>query len=125
MKLRYKISDEEREDAKDEIRSLLTECAKEKRLMTYQELASKMHSLRLQARSHTLFELLDSISMEEEDAGRGMLSVLVVTKMHGLPSQGFFDLAETRYRCDVSNKTAFFNNQREKVYAYWSNREIG
>jgi hypothetical protein len=61
--------------------------------------------------------------MEEANAGRGMLSAVVVHK-HGeyLPGPGFFKLAEELGIKNEADKLAFWNRQLHKVHDYWSVR---
>ncbi len=64
--------------------------------------------------------MLGEISEEEDKAGRGMLTVIVVHK-HGdmEPGRGFFDLAKSLGH-KWSDKTAFWVKEIKKVHAYWS-----
>src|SRR5579884_3706019 len=81
--------------AKQEIKSLLIERAKLRGMIPYSELAEKVRSMNLEAHDQRLFHLLGEISSEESNAGRGMLSVIVVHKVGDMqPGPGFFDLAK-------------------------------
>lgn len=62
--------------------------------ITYSELAGKITSISFRADEKPFHTLLGQISVEEHQAGRGMLSVLVVHKSGDLrPGSGFFELA--------------------------------
>ena len=72
--------------------------------ITYNELASRITGLRLEPDSLALRELLVEISLAEDMAGRGMLSVVVVHQGEDcLPGHGFFTLARGFGR-DTSSK---------------------
>jgi hypothetical protein len=63
-----------------------------------------------------LDRLLDEIAIEEEKAGRGLISVLVVEKMSpNLPSDGFFELASPRHPPGTS-RSEIFEVERDQVY---------
>ncbi|MBZ5601831.1 MAG: hypothetical protein LAO79_05945 [Acidobacteriia bacterium] len=65
--------------------------------------------------------MLDEVSTEEFDGGRGMLSVVVVHKYGDMePGPGFFKLAESLGQ-RVADKTTFWVNELHKVHGYWSN----
>ena len=64
--------------------------------------------------------MLGEISSEEDAAGRGMLTVIVVHKYGDMqPDPGFFDLAEKlcRYTSDI---LTCWVNELKGVHAYWS-----
>lgn len=81
--------------AKDEAFAILRERAKSKVQQTilYSELVDQIQSIRMEAHDPRLARMLDQISRDEDKAGRGMLSVLVVQKGSGRPGAGFFTLA--------------------------------
>lgn len=120
MNIKYGYSPEELERAKEEIHSVLIEVAKYKRTIAYSDLVSKIRCVNLEAESHALAALLDEISSEENTAGRGMLSVVVVHK-HGdmKPGHGFFSLAKNLGR-EVSDYDEFWVKELERVHEYWS-----
>lgn len=82
-------------EAKAQARTILYDLASarvEKRIF-YSDLAAQIGAIRFHHREPALNELLDQLSREEHAAGRGMLSVLVVTKEDGAPGGGFFKMA--------------------------------
>ena len=82
------------ESAKAEMKSLLEAHAKERALIPYSRLVQQIRTVRLEPHDIRLFNMLDEISMEEDAAGRGMLSVVVVHKDGDMqPGPGFFELA--------------------------------
>ena len=79
-------------------------------------LTTKITALRMAPDSHALRELLGDISREENKAGRGMLSVVVVHKdgpNRGRPGNGFFILAQELGR-DTRDRENFWISEFEK-----------
>jgi molybdopterin synthase catalytic subunit len=116
----YGFTQAEWDAAKKEAKDLLAKRAKVRGMMPYSELASKLTSVHLEAHDQRLFHLLGDISTEEDGAGRGMLSVIVVHK-HGdmQPGPGFFDLAKRLGR-NTSDILKCWVEELKKVHAYWS-----
>jgi len=108
------------ENAKREAREAMIVTARNaKGTMTYNELARQIISLRLEADSLALRELLGEISLAEEMAGRGMLSVVVVHQGgDGLPGHGFFTLAKGLGR-DTNDQQECWAVELGKVRAVW------
>jgi hypothetical protein len=98
----------------------MSAAAAKRRMITYGELASQMQSIELQPHDMMLWEIIGSVAADEENAGRGLLSVVVVHK-HGdmAPGPGFFELAKYFGR-DTRDKTACFIAEVNKVHRYWS-----
>lgn len=108
--------------AKQEIRQILSERAKLRGMIAYSELAAKLQSVQLEPNSFALFSLLGDVSWEEDKAGRGMLSVIVVHKAGDMqPGHGFFELARDLGR-DTSDILACWITELKKVHAYWSGK---
>lgn len=84
-----------KDDVKAEIRALLQERARRQRNISYSDLVAGVKSFTLTVNDPRLYRLLEAISIEEDEAGRGMMSVLVVHKHDGQPGDGFFALART------------------------------
>jgi hypothetical protein len=81
--------------AKDEAKNALMERARVRGMMPYSELVTHIKAMQLEAHDTRLFHLLGEISEEENDAGRGMISALVVHKAGDMqPGPGFFELAD-------------------------------
>lgn len=107
------------EKAKSEVRDALIGRAKEGRTICYSELAESIETIHLEADSYALAHLLGEISTEEDSAGRGMLSVIVVRKDSGMePGPGFFKLARKLGR-DTSDQIAFWVKEFERVQELW------
>jgi hypothetical protein len=117
---KYGFTKEQWTAAKEEMRQILIERAKLRGMMPYSELVQKLESIQLEANSYALFAMLGELSTEEDRAGRGMLSVIVVHKVGDMqPGDGFFELAESLGR-DTSDILACWVAELKKVYAYWS-----
>lgn len=88
--------------------------------ISYSDLASQLTVARLEARDQRLFHLLGEISEEENAAGRGMLSVIVVHKSGDMqPGPGFFELAKKLGR-DTSDILRCWIEELNNVREYWS-----
>ncbi|MEP7285091.1 MAG: hypothetical protein ABI947_04905 [Chloroflexota bacterium] len=106
--------------AKNEAKQVLIERAKVRGMIPYSELVQHIHAIAIEAHDRRLFNLLGEISIEEDKAGRGMLSVIVVHKDGDMqPGPGFFDLAKQLER-DTSDILACWILEFKKVHAYWS-----
>ena len=120
MSNRYGLKHEEWETAKKEMRDILISRASARGMITYSELVSKLKTIKLEPESFALATMLGEISTEENAAGRGMLSVIVVHK-HGdmQPGSGFFELAKELGR-DTTDITKCWVEELNKVHYYWS-----
>jgi hypothetical protein len=115
----FRVVDEHWISAKREATETLIECARQRRCIPYSDLVLRIQSLNLEAHDPRLFKLLGEISIEEDAAGRGMLSVVVVHKhgdMH--PGPGFFDLAEMLGR-DTSDILRCWIRELNYVFGQW------
>ena len=86
-----------------------------KKTITYGDLCDLIKTRSLHPRDPELHDLLSVISTREDEAGRGLLSAIVVhSKSSRLPGDGYFILAELRGR-DVANKRVHHKAEIEKV----------
>src|SRR5258708_12064840 len=84
---------------KAEALNLMIERAKDRGMIPYSDLVTKIKTIHVDAHDQRLFHLLGEVSAEEDAAGRGMLSVVVVHKTGDMqPGPGFFELAKQRGR---------------------------
>jgi len=88
--------------------------------MAYSDLARKINSVSFGPRDRVFHNSLGQISVEEDAAGRGMLSALVVHKDDGRPGQGFFDLAKRLGR-DVTDELRCWNEEVKTVLKHCGN----
>ena len=106
--------------AKAGVRAALVARAKLRGTIPYSELTSQCSTVPFEPHDFRLFHLLGEISTEEDEAGRGMLSVVVVHKDGDMqPGPGFFQLAEELGR-DTSDILSCRITELRKVHRYWS-----
>jgi hypothetical protein len=108
--------------AKAQARDSMIERAKLRGTIPYSDLVAEINAVKLQAFDKRLFHLLGEVSSEEDKAGRGMLSVVVVHKLGDMePGPGFYELAKLLGR-NTSDKLKFWVDELHKVHAIWSKR---
>ncbi len=108
------------EAAKTEARSVMIERAKVRGMITYSDLVKKITTIEIAAHDPRLFHMLGEISSEEDAAGRGMLTVVVVHKQGDMqPGTGYFELAESLGR-DTGNILECWVDELRRVHATWS-----
>lgn len=108
------------EAAKEEARSIMINRAKVRGMIPYSDLVKKIRHIRVEPHDPRLFHLLGEISSEEDVAGRGMLTVLVVHKLGDMqPGPGFFELAKRLGR-DTSDIVKCWVDELHRVHAVWS-----
>ncbi len=94
--------------------------AKLRGMIPYSDLVRNIEAIRFEAHDVRLFHLLGQISVEEDKAGRGMLSVVVVHKYGDMqPGPGFFVLGQ-HLGYDTKDLLKFWVGELNKVHAYWS-----
>jgi hypothetical protein len=86
----------------------------------YSDLTRRISSVAFGPHDYSFHYLLYEISKEEDAAGRGMISALVVRQEDGLPGQGFFDLARELGR-DVSDRIRCWNDETRIVLDHCEN----
>lgn len=120
MSATYGFTPEEWQTAKAEMRDVLIERAKVRGMIPYSELTQSVESIHLEPDSYALAAMLGEISAEEDAAGRGMLSVIVVYKDGDMqPGPGFFELAEELGR-DTSDILSCWISELKSVHRVWS-----
>jgi hypothetical protein len=103
------------DETRDQVRSVLSQFARESRLISYSELAQRVGPIRFQPDAHAYHAMLGEVSASEDEQGRGMLTVLVVHKEgDALPGQGFFELAERLDR-NATDHLAFWAAELQRV----------
>ena len=108
------------EAVKTEARQAMMAVAARRRVIAYSELVARIYSLDLEPQGERLAYLLGEISTAEHEAGRGMLTVLVVHKQGDqMPGPGFFQLASSLGH-DTKDREALWIGELEKVYGAWS-----
>jgi molybdopterin synthase catalytic subunit len=106
--------------AKEEARQIMIGCAKSRRMIPYSDLVRQITSIRLEAHDGRLSHFLGEIASEEDDRGRGLLTVVVVHKSGDMqPGPGFFELAQSRGR-NTANIVSCWVEELKRVFSYWS-----
>ena len=103
--------------AKREARTLIVDRARTRGFIPYSDLAAGINAINFAPHSTSFFALLGELSEEEDAAGRGMMSALVVHKDGDMqPGPGFFDLAKRLGR-DVRDIEKCWIAEFKKVHA--------
>lgn len=122
VKMKFHYTIDEWEAGKEEIRNILIEVARKKSVICYSALVAKLKTIRMDPHVGAIGAILGEISTEENKAGRGLLSVLVVRKTGDMkPGDGFFEMAKSLGR-DVSDKERCWTSEVEKIYEVWGNK---
>lgn len=122
METRYGFSLADWDKAKEEMKQILIERAKVRRMIPYSELVEDVKSIALEPHSYALAAMLGEISSEEDEAGRGLLTVIVVHKSGDMqPGPGFFELAKELDR-DTSDILKCWIDELKMVHDCWSNQ---
>lgn len=105
--------------AKTELLRLLVKTARSKSVIAYSEVVSDLAAISFEPNDSRFHRLLDEVSTEEDEAGRGLITVLVVHKSGDYaPGPGFFKLAAARGR-DVEDIDATWVAEFRSVLDYW------
>ena len=106
--------------AKEEMRQALIERAKVRGMIPYSDLVAQVTTITLEPESYALAAMLDEISTAEDEAGRGLLTVIVVHKIGDMqPGPGFFELAKRLGR-DTSDVLRCWVDELHTVHRTWS-----
>jgi hypothetical protein len=118
---KYGFKIEDWDSAKAEMKDLLIQRAKLRGTMPYSELTNRVQTISLEPHSQALAAMLGEVSEEEDAAGRGLLTVIVVHKDGEMqPGPGFFELAKLRGR-DTRDILKCWIDELKKVHGVWSN----
>jgi hypothetical protein len=106
--------------AKEEARVFLVSiaCDEKGKPVSYTALCREIKAIPFNPQSEPLGDLLSEISAEEDEAGRGLLSVLVVHEGDGNSGKRFFTEAKKRGR-DTSDEAKCWVEELTRVLAYW------
>ncbi len=103
--------------AKQEAKTVIAHRARTRGFIPYSELVANINAINFQPHSKSFFEFLGEISEEEDAAGNGMMSALVVHKEGDMqPGPGFFELA-SRLGRDVRDIEKCWVAEFKKVHA--------
>ena len=116
------FSDAAWEAGKREARQIMYAVAKKQGLIPYSELVAQIGSISLDAHDSRLDHFLGEIASEDDVAGIGLTTVVVVHKTGDqMPGPGFFDMAEEQGR-DTSAPVECWMTELKAVDDYWSHR---
>lgn len=121
--LAYGFPQSQWDSAKSETREILIQIASRRGggVLSYSDLAARIRSIAFQPDDRSFHHLLGQISVEEDGAGRGMLSVVVVHAGGDFrPGPGFYALAQELGR-DTRDREEFWIKESSRVYAAWEN----
>ena len=117
----YGFTDTEWNTAKKEMTSILRGRAASRAMITYGDLSRELTTAAIGPHDPAMGYMLGEISLVESQAGRGMLSAIVVHKVGDFgPGNGFYECAES-LGLDVSNRMAFWVSELHKVHSHWTN----
>jgi hypothetical protein len=103
------------ERAIEEATIVLKRRARSGQTIAYSDLATQLSAIRLDAHDLRFAHLLGDISVEQDEAGFGLLTVLVVHKGGDFkPGPGFFELAASRGR-DVNDIDLCWTDEFRRV----------
>ena len=108
------------------LRERLIEAAQNERLLRYGGIAPSLGlDMSQVADRREIGQMLDAINRVEHDAGRPLLSAVVVQTETNMPGEGFFPMAE-RLGYEVGDDwQAFWAQEVARVYSYWAGRPDG
>lgn len=92
------------------VRDRLVEVAARGEVITYEQLRAEL------GLTADLVPMLRALSEAEDDAGRGLLTAVVVRADTGRPGAGWFRLAADRGR-DTSDEDAAWHTERQRLAA--------
>jgi hypothetical protein len=87
--------------------------------MSYSDLVSQITAVDFQPYDKRLNHLLGRLSLEEDTAGRGVLTAIVVHKHDMQPGSGFFEMAAFLGR-DTSNHERCWVDELNSVHDIWA-----
>src|SRR5262245_49853621 len=115
----YRVPEDVWSAAKAEMRKILVSAARVRRVIAYSDLVRQLQTISFSPEEFAFHRMLDQISTEEDELGRGLLTVIVVHKADDMrPGPGFFELAESRGR-DVGAIDVTWLAELDFVWAYW------
>ncbi len=111
------------DEAKQQATAALVSVARRRGRIAYSELVPHISAIPLEPHDSRLFHLLGEISSEEDAAGRGMLTAIVVHKNGDMqPGPGFFELAKSLGR-NTKDPLVCWVQEFNQVHDYWANKQ--
>lgn len=116
----FGYDDETWSRAKDQAKAAISARARTRGMIPYSDLVGSIDAIDFEPYDARFFAFLGQISQEEDRAGRGMMTALVVHKEGDMqPGPGFFELAQEMGR-DVSDVVICWVREFRKVHASWA-----
>ena len=118
----YGIPQENWDAAKLEARNAMIAVARRRSLIFYSDLVGKITTVAFDYHDIRLNSLLEDVSIDEDENGRGMLSAVVVHKTgetKDRPGSGFFELAAKLGR-RTADRDRCWSEEVARVYAHWA-----
>lgn len=106
------------EKAKRQAIEVLAQRARRGDPITYSDLVNKITAVRMEPHDTRLAHFLGEVSSEEHEAGRPLITALVVHKHDMQPGKGFFDLSRSLGYSFV-DEVAFWSDQIERLRIQW------
>ncbi|MCS7071824.1 MAG: hypothetical protein NZM00_09990 [Anaerolinea sp.] len=103
-----------------EIRAVLIDYAKQRRTITYSELARQLQTCTVHPHSFIFAHLLRAACRQAVEAGEGFLCALVVRHQTGIPGAGYFRRDDLPPDLDTSALEALWRRELDQVFARWS-----
>lgn len=120
MTTKYGFDLDDWDPAKEEMRQAMIKRARLRGMIPYSDLCKQVTAITLEPHSYALAAMLGEISADEDAAGRGMLTVIVVHRDGDMePGPGFFELARELGR-DTSDILRCWIEELKKVHKVWS-----
>lgn len=107
------------EAGKDQARQVMYGTAKRGRTICYSDLVAKVSAVSMDPHDPRLAHFLGQIAREDDDAGLGLTTVVVVHKTGDQqPGPGFFEMAESQGR-NFENPRTFWIEELNRVHDRW------
>ncbi len=117
MTNKYGYSELQWENGKREMREILLKRASQELTISYGELSYKLISIQIGPHDGAMGAMLGEISTDEDEAGRGMLSVIVVHKDGDKkPGNGFYECA-AKLGKEVADRDRIWIDELKRVYS--------
>lgn len=116
---RWGVSHAVWDEARGQARAAILARARERRTITYAELAQAVAVTGFRPRSWALMALLGEVCRDEDPVHDVWIASLVVRKDSGMPGDGYFAYAE-RERFDISDRAVFWEAEAQRVWNAYS-----
>ncbi len=96
---------------REDIRQRLIQAARVGEVVFYQDLGV--------GRGKVLGQILSDVSEYEHDKGRPLLSAIAVSKVKGMPNEGFWNIAPVPYALPNKQRPVYWARELMKVIDGW------